>query len=248
MEAELQIVVDGAVVRMIRDEWMMTQARFADLIGVSREWVVLTEKSESRRIRNHTLQGIARAMGKSPREAFLILSDLNRLGFERKEQEGYKIPGPVAKPTDANEQRIEKVKIRRIPYFHLKLPAGRWTDAVEARTAEDADGTTVVDEKTPTDAFALLIEGDCMEPDFPSGSIVVFAPCRPGDHGLQFESGKVYYFQNADGQATFKRVIYEPQRERFRLESLNPKYKPFYVPEQMLARMSRAVRVVRDLI
>lgn len=248
MEQELEIVVPGVVIRMIRDEWMMSQARFAKAIGVSREWVVLTEKSDTRRIRPKTLEGLARAMGVSPRDAWGVLDKLNSLGFRRKEQLGYKVPGPVREVANG-EERIERVKMRRVPFFDFKIPASGWAESCEPRGPDEADGWTTADEMVPGDAFALRIHGDCMEPEYPNGSIIIFVPIRPGEEkARQFESGRDYYFEHSDGKCTFKRVFYEPQKERFRLESLNKKYKPLFVPEQMLARMSRAIKLVRDLV
>lgn len=141
-------------------------------------------------------------------------------------------------------QTIEPVSLRQVPFFDVKIPASGWVDSGEARTVDEADGWTAVAGDVPKDAFALRIFGDCMEPEFPSGAVIVFVPVRPGDHGAQFEPGKAYYFEHSDGKATFKKVFYEPPKQRYRLEPVNPKHNPIYVPEQMLGRLSRAIHMV----
>lgn len=143
-------------------------------------------------------------------------------------------------------QQFEPVMMRRYPYFDVKIPAGTWVDTEPRSTP---DGFLELPADVPRDAFVLRIFGDCMEPEYPSGSIIVFVPVRHGEEGaLQFEGGRDYYFEHSDGKATFKRVFFEPQKERWKLVPLNKKYKPIFVPEQMRARLSRAVRLVRELV
>lgn len=136
------------------------------------------------------------------------------------------------------------VKMRLVPYFSVKMPAGRWVES-DPRTMEDADGTVPLPVDLPQDVFCLRIYGECMEPGFPDGSVIVFQPVRDGERGaLQFEDGKPYYFEHTDGKATFKLVFYEPEKERFRLEPTNKTCKTLYVPEQLRARLSRAIKIV----
>lgn len=238
-------MISGHVIRMIRDEWMVSQAEFARLVGVSREWVVLSEKLGDRRIRRKTLNLLAERMGVSSREAMSLLFKLNRYSFDRKEREGVRIPGPITPMRIANGERYEPATLRAIPFYDVSLPASGW---IETEPRDRPDGDVQVPLHLPRDAFALRIFGDCMEPEYPSGSIIVFVPIRPGEDGAaQFEEGKDYYFEHSDGKATFKRVFFEASKQRFKLVPLNKRYKPFYVPEQMRARLSRAVRLVREL-
>jgi SOS-response transcriptional repressor LexA len=138
------------------------------------------------------------------------------------------------------------VKTRKYPVFHVKISAGRWADS-EPRQAEDADSHVLLDpDTTPDDAFVLQIEGDCMEPDYPSDSIIVFAPIREGEGRDAFVGGRDYYVEHSDGMSTFKRVYFEQRGDDgfFRLEPINPKYDEIEVPRQMVARISRAIKVL----
>lgn len=137
------------------------------------------------------------------------------------------------------------VTMTRRPFFDVKIPASGW---IETEPREEPDGFTEVPGDVPNDAFCLRIHGQCMEPEFPSGSVIVFVPIRDGEKSSpQFEDGKPYYFEHSDGKATFKLVFYEAKKERYRLQPINPKYKTIYVPEQMKARMSRAIQLMKRI-
>lgn len=211
--------IDGAALKRERVKRMLSQGGFATLIGQSSSWVSETERDGKRRTFLNVLGEIASKLRVDPQSLRL---------FEN--------------------QGVEFVQSRKFPVFNVSIPAGHWTDTGEGLKIEDADGWQELPIDTPDDAFCLRIRGDCMEPDYPSGSILVFVPIRQGERGVrQFESGRDYYFEHSDGKATFKRVFYDKEKERFRLECLNKKYKALFVPEQMLARMSRAIKMVRDL-
>ena len=206
-----EIVVAGMVIRMIRDHYMMSQRDFAKLIGVSREWVVLTEKSDSRRIRQQTLGGIASAMGVPARKAWGILVDLDRLGFRRKEEIGYVIPGPVLRPAidgdgGANvEPFSERHFVERIPFFEQCVAAGVWVDV----TDNEDGGARVTPAQLRQGLFRVRIRGDSMTPRFPDGSVIEFRLLRTPMGVPDFEattSGECYYVQLVDGRATFKRL------------------------------------------
>ncbi len=228
-----------------------TQTEMAGLMGVSVPTIQAIEGLATYRMRKNRAKTIADALGteltefegvfgfkkwtdqKELRDSAWVKKLSKRLISSRKGEQ-------AAMVTDVTRG------IRKIPYFDVRVPASGWTET-GPRDADEADGWEWVDKTVPDDAFALRINGDCMYPDFPSGSIIVFVPVRPGDRGTQFEGGKPYYFEHSDGKATFKLVFFEPQRERWRLEPINRDFKPMYVPEQMMARLSRAVRVIREV-
>ena len=212
--------IDGRVLERERQKRLASQASFAQLIGESLTSVSEAERDGKRRTYLEDLKKIAAKLNVDPHS------------LRRLQPEG-----------------VEFVQSRKYPVFNVAIPAGRWSDSGQGRSVEDADDWIPLPLDTPDDAFVLRISGDCMEPDYPSGAMLVFVPIRIGESGVrQFESGRDYYFEHSDGKATFKRVFYEREKERYRLECLNKNYKPFHVPEQMLARMSRAVKMVRDLM
>jgi len=209
---ERGIPIDGKKLRRLRDSKVLSQEGFARAIGVSGSWVGDAESGRKDRIARSIVEKLAQFMAVSNEEAVRRLS-----------------PDP---------DQMEEIKVRRCPFYDVKIPAGGWVDT---EPKEQPDGFAHILDELPKDAFCLRILGDSMEPDYPSGSIVAFCPVRDGERGCeQFQNGKDYYFEHSDDKATFKRVFYEEGNDRFRLESLNKKYKPMYVPVQMKARMSRA--------
>ncbi|MGB7156685.1 MAG: XRE family transcriptional regulator [Tepidisphaeraceae bacterium] len=210
------VEIDGTVLREIREQRLLTQEDFAEEIGMKRNWVGATETAGRRKVLRSKVVEIAKRLKVDPHKLIV--------------HEG---------------QRFERVAMRKVPYFDVKIPASGW---VESEPREQPDGWTIIPDDAPPDAFCLRIVGHCMEPDFPSGSVIVFVPIRDGEQSWpQFEDGKAYYFEHSDGKATFKRVFFERAKERYRLEPINPKFRAFYVPEQMKARVSRAVKMMRDV-
>ncbi len=92
-------------------------------------------------------------------------------------------------------------------------------------------------------AFALILEGDSMEPDFLAGDIVVFAPnseARSGDFvvcRLEETHGVLFKRLRRTGSSA----------EIYRLESLNPAYRPVEYPAQALRFVYPAVDMHRRL-
>ena len=88
-------------------------------------------------------------------------------------------------------------------------------------------------------AFALVVNGDCMEPEYRSGEIVVFsrlAPIRSGDDCL-------VVFYHPDGGhlcERFKRVFLEPGGS-LRLQTLNPKRTVCILKANCILAVIRAV-------
>lgn len=220
------VLVDGRKLEKIREQKLLTQEEFASLIGVNRSWVNATEKEGTRRVLRSIVVEIAKRLGVEPRQ---LVVDSDSAG-------------------EPSHQGFERVQATKRPFFDVTIPAGGWIESGEPRSASDADGWELVEAGIPEDAFLLRIFGPCMEPDYPSGSVIVFVPVRDGERGArQFENGKDYYFEHSDGKATFKRVYYEKEKERYKLVPLNSDFKTIYVPEQMKARLSRAVMIMRRI-
>ena len=145
------------------------------------------------------------------------------------------------------QEEFVPVKLKEIPYFAQPVACGDWVE-VESRTVEEADGRVAVPADMNGELFAVKLVGDSMEPRYMAGDIVIFRPIRFGESASEpLEEARDYYVQDADQRATFKRLYIDREREAYRLEPLNPKYKSMLVPYQLVSRLSRAVRVVRDV-
>lgn len=240
------ILVSGHVVRMIRDEWMVSQAAFAKLIGVSREWVVMSERLGERRIRRKTLNLLADRLGMAPREATSLLHKLGRYSFERKERDGVKIPGPVTGPimriVDDNVEPYSEEKLLPIPQFELAVAAGGWVEI-------EGVAEVVNPRQMEQGLFRIRIRGDSMtsrkkgENSYPDGSIVEFRCVRLDREGLV--EGQDFYVQRDDGRATFKRVEAQDE-DSVTLRALNrAKYpEPMVVERPLIVRVARAVNII----
>lgn len=221
------VLIDGRKLKAIRERMVLTRGQFADKIGVSLNWLGEAEKQGTRSVLRRKLGDVADALQMDP----------NELRAESAPSTEPLLPG----------EKYTIVKMRKYPVFEVSIPAGRWADS-EPRMVEDADGHVMLEpDKVPSDAFVLKIDGDCMEPDYEDGSVIVFAPVRVGESKSQrFEGGRDYYIEHTDGKSTFKRVYFEQRGDDgfFRLEPINPKYDAFEIPEQMVARISRAIMLV----
>jgi hypothetical protein len=98
------------------------------------------------------------------------------------------------------------------------------------------------------DAFALIVDGDCMEPDYRRGELVVFSPLEVQRYGPT--EGKDYAIQ-LDGQGnsenSFKRLYFDPADTTvFQFRCVNPKYKsPEKIKRERVIRLARAIWVSR---
>jgi phage repressor protein C with HTH and peptisase S24 domain len=113
--------------------------------------------------------------------------------------------------------------------FSRKIPVVSWASA--GLGADYADLCRQMQEQIDSDsrdpnAYAIIIEGDSMQPDFRAGDIVTFNPNsfpRPGDF--------VVARLEESGEAFFKRYRLTGKEGRIViLESLNPAYAPREFP------------------
>jgi phage repressor protein C with HTH and peptisase S24 domain len=98
--------------------------------------------------------------------------------------------------------------------------------------------------------YALIVEGDCMEPDWHEGEIVIFSPLAIEVRGLQ--NGDDVALQllgepGDDGQNTFKRVR-EVTEESFVIFSANPKYvdRTMRITWDRVGRLGKAIWAMRS--
>ena len=88
--------------------------------------------------------------------------------------------------------------------------------------------------------FAVTVDGDCMEPRYRDGDIVVFSIETAEREGII--EGKNYFIQFADGENTFKRVFPDPDnRELLVLRCWNPKYPQRVIERASVKILARAV-------
>jgi repressor LexA len=105
----------------------------------------------------------------------------------------------------------------------LDYPAGIADDYVRCPDLHD------------TNAFAVRVVGDSMEPKFREGDIVIFSPA------VEVHSGNDCFIRFAmPHETTFKRVFFEPD-DKVRLQPRNDKYPPMIVDGKRIDGLYRAI-------
>jgi phage repressor protein C with HTH and peptisase S24 domain len=85
-------------------------------------------------------------------------------------------------------------------------------------------------------AFAVRVVGDSMEPKFREGDIVVFSPAA------EVHNGDDCFIRFATPHETaFKRVFFEPEENKVRLQPRNEKYSPIIIDGKRINGLYRAV-------
>jgi SOS-response transcriptional repressor LexA len=123
------------------------------------------------------------------------------------------------------------------PVLAGQVPVISWVQAGEfSEAVESWDTEEWVETLAPVlrHTFALRVKGDSMEPEFPSGVVIVVEP------DLEPNPGDFVVVRNGGGEATFKQLVRDG--EDWYLKPINPRY-----PIKPLGH-SHVVGVVREMI
>lgn len=107
------------------------------------------------------------------------------------------------------------VSLGRVPLIS-SVAAGMFTEVSDINPAGFADEWIHCSVPVKAHTFALRVEGDSMEPDYPAGKILIVEPeleARPGD---------LVIAKNSDNEATFKKLVRDSGE--FFLMPLNSRY------------------------
>jgi hypothetical protein len=127
---------------------------------------------------------------------------------------------------------------RFVPHFSSGIAASKLVEKVED---EDPDARIPVDTED-TRVFTIPVDGDCQEPVWKHGEIVVFSFDAYEREGII--PGKSYYLALIDGSTTFKRVYLDPKEpEVYILRCWN--YRRY--PTQRRVRFDEVVRIARAI-
>ncbi len=132
---------------------------------------------------------------------------------------------------------------RPIPTWDIDVRASQWAHIplCEVDTNDPEQQQVLISGR-----FRLRILGTCMEPDYPSGSVVEFRVLRIDREGM--EPGRDYAVCRSDCMATFKRFSHRDE-ENVYLRALNQKEHPgeLAVPHQEIVRVAVAESIVRPV-
>lgn len=131
----------------------------------------------------------------------------------------------------------------RIPVINL-APAGEPRDYIEPYI-DSGIGRAYVDPPpgiSGPDLFAFVIDGDSMEPDYPSGHYAICRPAKP-EHIAQGQAVLVRFDESRDFECTFK-CCYSLGPDQVELRPINPNHPSLMVPKAYILRMSPVIGVV----
>lgn len=118
-------------------------------------------------------------------------------------------------------------------------PAGFTDLDYPARASDDVvivPGYTGLHGGNDPDAFAATVCGNSMTPGYSEGDIVVFSPLAD-----VIDGSDCFARLEPDHECTFKRVFFECDESRIRLEPLNPDYPTRTIDREQVAGLFRAV-------
>jgi hypothetical protein len=125
---------------------------------------------------------------------------------------------------------------RMVPHFTSGVAASRRVEKLEDEDFESRQPASSDDIR----AFTIPVDGDCQEPVWNNGEIVLFSFDAYDREGIL--PGKSYYLAFTDGSTTFKRVFLDPDDpEIYILRCWNTKK----FPNERRVHFSEVVRIAR---
>ena len=209
-----------------RERLHYTQKEMADFLGVSQRSIAAWESGETEP-HPRKLRDIAQRL-RVPSSYFT--------GASVPEDSSEISTSQLIEPTnDGKIVRVEKHPVRLVPVVS-------WAKAGAALNYDDL--CNQIEERVETtcrdpNAFALIIEGDSMEPRFHAGDRAVFAPNSEPRNGDFVVARK-----RDDGGVLFKRYRrIGPEGATIRLENLNPAFKVLEFPVTVFHFIYPAIEV-----
>jgi phage repressor protein C with HTH and peptisase S24 domain len=232
-----RVVVHGRKFAAIRRERYLTQEEFAQKLDMSPANVRRLEQAEVSGMQVKNFRRLAELLNVAP-EALRA-----RIGV-----------APIdAEPPSAQSESTARAEQIHGADFPSAVRAGsrHEVDEVEhfhgVSAARIEDRTPTGRGKTPVPAsvggsrrFAVTVDGDCMEPKYNDGEVVIFSVDRAEREGII--EGKNYFVQFADGDNTFKRIFLDPHnRELLILRCWNERYPPRTIERAQVKLLARAI-------
>ena len=213
----------------------VNQSEFARRAGIPlptlRTWLKLP-RSE---IRGGNMEKLSQALGKSQEE------------IRTKLRQAYYVRGDRSMSVPIMNRPGERLVMRPVPIIN-GISASRFVEKTNLDYPPGFADRYVPAPTDDPDAFAMVVDGDCMEPEYRRGELVIFSPLEVQRYGPQ--SGKDYAIQ-LDGQAahesSFKRLFTDRENMSvFYFRCINPKYKTNErVLRERVIRLARAIWVSR---
>lgn len=189
----------GDRIRRLRKSLGLTQVKLAQMLGIKAPSVVQWE-SDKTNLSGENLLNAAKLFGVTP---------------------DYILYGGEIEQSAAPNMEMAQPDIHRIPVISY-VQAGVWTAPNEIRECDGNMAYITTDLDLGQRAFAIVIRGNSMEPEFTEGDLVLIDPDEP------LHPGDFVVAKNGEEEATFKK--YRPRgygedgKEIFELAPLNDDY------------------------
>ena len=189
----------GDRIRRLRKSLGLTQVKLAQMLGIKAPSVVQWE-SDKTNLSGENLLNAAKLFGVTP---------------------DYILYGGEIEQSAAPNMEMAQPDIHRIPVISY-VQAGVWTAPNEIRECDGNFAYITTDLELGERAFAIVIRGNSMEPEFTEGDLVLIDPDEP------LHPGDFVVAKNGEEEATFKkyrpRGYSEDGKEIFELAPLNDDY------------------------
>ena len=189
----------GERIRRLRKSLGLTQVKLAQMLGIKAPSVVQWE-SDKTNLSGENLLNAAKLFGVTP---------------------DYILYGGEIEQSAAPNMEMAQPDIHRIPVISY-VQAGVWTAPNEIRECDGNMAYITTDLDLGDRAFAIVIRGNSMEPEFTEGDLVLIDPDEP------LHPGDFVVAKNGEEEATFKkyrpRGYSEDGKEIFELAPLNDDY------------------------
>ena len=218
-----QLFIAGQRLAALRVERLLTQAELAGELGMSLGGVRRLEQSPVVAIQIRNFRKLAELTRLTPAELRTRIGPLSLTETSA--------GGPERQPASVSPG--SRLKVADVERFH----------GVSAARAEER--AQVSRGRIPVPAsnerrFAAVVDGDCMEPRYCDGDVVVFSVDAAEGEGIL--EGKNYFIQFTDGENTFKRIFFDPEdSDRLVLHCWNPRYPTRTIEREQIALLARAV-------
>jgi transcriptional regulator with XRE-family HTH domain len=124
------------------------------------------------------------------------------------------------------------IPVTEVERFH-GVSASRAEDRTDVRRAR------VPVPAGPDHRFVVTVDGDCMEPRYLDGNLVVFSVDAVEREGIL--PGRNYFIQFTDGETTFKRIFFDDlEANRLILRCWNAKYPDRTIERSSIQLLARA--------
>ena len=231
----------GDTLRQLRRARGLTLAGLAERVGVTPGYLSMIE---NRRVDNPPSMKVVVRL-----EAVLGVTDARLCRAaqwertpmpirEELERSRRTIPPPEGFPTNPSIGS-KAIAVPLINKVAAGYPTGFTDLGYPARVGDDVvvvPGYTGLHGGNDPDAFAATVCGGSMLPDYHEGDIVVFSPLADVTDGSD-----CFARLEPDHESTFKRVFFEDDQDRIRLQPLNKDYTPRTIAREQVAGLFRAV-------